>query len=77
MFEYNICNQPDEEIFVKQCSALEKHLPELRKKDLLTDVDNSKIQSYNLKGSIIKVYNDYVIGAVYIKSEIDIEPFFN
>lgn len=77
MFEYNICTQADDEIFEKQCAALEKHIPGLVKRDLLTDVDNSKIQHYELNGFPVRVHNDYYVGAVYVKSEIDLEPYFN
>lgn len=75
-YEYKICNQTDEEIFKKQCAALEKNIPNLIKSDLLVDVDNSKIQRYNLNDDKIVVYNNYNVGAVYIKSDIDIEPYF-
>ena len=76
MFEYSICNQADEEIFVKQCSALEKHIPGLVKKDLSTDVDNSKVQEYTLGDAEITVHNDYYINEVVVKSEIELEHFF-
>lgn len=77
MYEYNICNQADEDIFDKQCSALEKNIPGLVKQKLIIDIDNSKIQNYTLNGNDIKVFNDYYLGAVYIKSQIDLEIFFN
>ncbi|MGV8153419.1 MAG: hypothetical protein ACLKAO_03825 [Alkaliphilus sp.] len=77
MYKYNICNQADEEIFFKQCMAIEKNIAKLTKHDLITDVDESMIQKYILKGKKIAVYNDYYVGAVYIKSEVDIAPYFN
>lgn len=77
MFEYDICNQADHDIFIKQCAALEKHIPRLTKGDLLTDVDGSEIQAYDLDGATIKVYNDHYVDAVHIKSEVDLKPFFN
>lgn len=76
MFEYNIYNQADEVIFEKQCLALEKNIPNLIKKDLLIDVDESKIQEYDLKGSKITVYNSTYLNEVYVKSEIELEPYF-
>lgn len=76
-FDYNICNQADEEIFNKQCKALEKHIPNLVKSDMLTDVDGSKIQRYELNGKKIIVYNHFVIDAVFIKSDVDIEQYFS
>lgn len=77
MFEYDICNQADREIFEEQCAALEKHIPRLIKGKLLIDVDGSEIQLYDLDGSPIKVYNDHYVDAVHIKSEVDLAPFFN
>lgn len=76
MFHYNICTEPDEEIFKKQCIALEKHIPNLVRVDLLEDVDGSKIQIYKLGDKEIIVYNEYTIGEVYVDSEIELEPFF-
>ena len=77
MYDYNICTVDDEEIFYKQCKALEKHIPNLVKVDLLQDVDGTLIQEYKLRDKTIIVKNDCYVGAVYIQSEIDIEPYFN
>lgn len=76
MFDYNICTKADRGIFLKQCKALEEHIPNLTKKELLVDVDSSEIQIYSLYGKKLIVYNSYYIDAVYIKSEFDIEEFF-
>lgn len=77
MFEYQICNQADHEIFTKQCAALEKRILHLVKVELLTDVDGSEIQIYDLDGASVKVYNDHYIDAVHIRSDIELEKFFN
>ncbi|MBU3193476.1 hypothetical protein KPL25_05800 [Clostridium algidicarnis] len=77
VFEYNICNQADEEIFIKQCAALENKILNLIKGKLIVDVDESKIQEYLLNDKKISVYNSYYINEVYIKSEIDLIPYFN
>lgn len=76
MFDYNICTQADDEIFDKQCLALEKHIPGIIKQDLSVDVDDSKVQHYELGSSVITVHNDQYVGAVYIKSEIELEQYF-
>ena len=39
MFHYSICNIADESVFQKQCKALEKFVPQIRKEELLHDVD--------------------------------------
>lgn len=75
-FEYNICTEPDEEIFVKQCKAFEKHIPNIQKDRLLEDVDGGKTQIYTLGNNKITVHNSYYIGAVYVNSDIELEQFF-
>lgn len=76
-YDYTICTEPDKEIFVKQCRALEKHIPNIIKDKLLKDVDESETQIYFYKDKEILVHNSYYIGAVYIESEIDLDQFFN
>lgn len=76
-YDYTICTEPDKEIFVKQCRALEKHIPNIIKDKLLKDVDESETQIYFYNDKEILVHNSYYIGAVYIESEIDLDQFFN
>lgn len=76
MFEYGICTECDEEIFKKQCAALERHIPDLIRTVNYTDVDGTQVQKYSKDGSLITVRNDYDVGAVYIESEIELERFF-
>lgn len=77
LYEYNICNQADEEIFLKQCNALENKIPNIKKAELLIDVDETKIQKYLLDGKEIKVYNSNYINEVFVKSEVELEQYFN
>lgn len=77
MFHYSICTEPDREIFIKQCKALEKHIPDIVKGELLADVDHSETQIYTIQDKEITVHNSYYIGAVYVDSEIELEQFFN
>lgn len=76
MFSYNICTQADENVFRKQCAALEKNIPEIQKVSMLEDVDGSQTQIYNLNGQQIKVCNSYYIDAVFIDSEAELESYF-
>lgn len=76
MFEYMICNMADKEVFEKQCAALEKNIPDLKKEKRLQDVDDSEIQIYNLSGKKICVYNSYYLNEVYVRSDVDLRGFF-
>lgn len=77
MFEHTICNQADENIFHKQCLALEKNIPDLIKKDTLEDVDGSLTQLYSLYDKRVLVHSSKNIDAVYVESDVDLKPFFN
>ena len=77
MFEYNICNQADVDVFNQQCGAIEKVVKGLTKQDVLLDVDGSLIQVYEINNQQIKVYNSYYVNAVYVVSDFDLEPYFN
>lgn len=77
MFEYWICNEADDAIFEKQCNAIEKNVTPLEKGRLLKDVDGSLIQIYAYQGKEILIYSDHFINEVYIKSEVQLEQFFN
>ena len=73
---YGICDNPDEELFKKQCAALEKHIPNLKRARLLEDVDGSSYQHYNHPLGEVVVSNDYTLGDLYVESDFDLEPYF-
>lgn len=75
--KYIICNVADEDIFDKQCEALEKNIPRLDKRDTLRDVDGSIIQLYDRDGKKIKVLCDYIFDEVCIESELELTQFFH
>ena len=75
IFEYMICNIADKEIFEKQCAALEKKYPNLKKEQRLQDADDSEIQIYNLSGKKIRVYNSYYLNEVYVRSDVELMAF--
>lgn len=76
MFEYNICNQADTELFYKQCKAIEDNIMHLEKNELIEDVDGSLIQMYSSRCGKITVWNDLQVDALYVLSEFDLLPFF-
>ena len=76
-YHYPICNTANEEIFYKQCAALESHIPGLKKGKALQDVDGSTTQLYMKDNCEILVHNSEYIGAVYIDSDIELKQFFS
>ena len=76
MFEYNICNQGDAELFYKQCKAIEDNISALKKDRLIEDVDGSLTQMYNSHLGKIVVRNDLQVDALYVTSDFDLLPFF-
>lgn len=75
MFDYTIHNDNSVDEFKKACSEIEKAFPGAAKQKLLVDVDGSTIQTYTLDGKDIDVYDDYEVGAVYVKSEVELSIF--
>ena len=75
MFEYDICTVYDEDVFNRQCAALETRIPELLKGELLTDVDGTQIQEYTLGNDEVLVLNDVLLGVI-VRSGIDLTPRF-
>ena len=76
MYSYTICDQYDRDIFKRQCKALERHIPNLKKTTDLEDVDGSQICIYEVNGKKIRIDNDFMVGAVYIDSEVDLLTYF-
>lgn len=71
-YDYTIYPENNPTKFKDVCSLIESSHPELSKDDLLVDVDGSTIQIYGSEPNEVIVYDDYVIGAVYVKSDIDL-----
>lgn len=76
MFEYNFYSENSSEKFIEACNLISKNVNYAEKKKVLIDVDGTTIQEFLLNGKSIIVYDDYDVGAVYIKSDISLE-FFN
>lgn len=55
---------------------IEKSFPNAEKRKLLIDVDGSTIQTYIQDGKDIDVFDDYEVGAVFVKSEIELKDVF-
>lgn len=75
-YDYNIAKDNSSESFKKTCAMIEQAYPQLTKDDLLVDVDGSTIQIYGTEPEEIIVYDDYDVGAVYVKSDVDLSDIF-
>ena len=76
MQRHVVCNVADYDIYLKQCAALEKHIPGLVRIEELHDVDDSRIMIYQRNGLKLRVTNSFFDDGVYVESEFPLEPFF-
>ncbi|MGN0501557.1 MAG: hypothetical protein ACI4HN_01395 [Ruminococcus sp.] len=77
MYQYEICNVFDKNIFDKQCAALEKNINGINKTSSLEDVDGSQITFYELQnGKQLNIENNVLFGVI-INSEFPVEKYFN
>lgn len=77
IYNYTIFPDNSPQKFNEFCKKIEKKFPHLHKNKLLIDVDGSTIQTYKYNDKDIDVYDDYDVGAVYVKSEINLDSLFN
>ena len=77
MFDYTIFPNNSAERFNEACKKIEKTYPNALKEPLLVDVDGTSIQNYTESSKSVTVYNDYEIGAVFVKSEINLDGLFS
>lgn len=76
MFDFTVYPDNSPEEFKKACGKIESLFPDAEKKKLLVDVDGSTIQTYVIDGKSIDIFDDYDVGAVYLKSELDLITIF-
>lgn len=72
-YSYRISPERDKKAFKKACKTIETKLKRVKKEKLLMDVDSTLIQIYYYENEEIIVYDDYVVDAVYIKSNYPLE----
>ncbi len=75
-YDYNIYPDNSPQKFKETCDKIEAFLPNAHKKKLLIDVDGTTIQVFTVNNMDIDVYDDYDIGAVFVKSEINLDVIF-
>ena len=75
-YDYTIAPDADNKQFVALCRKIANEIgAELQHADI--DVDGSIICEYLLNGKLILAYNDYEIGAIYVKSDVDLSTYLN
>ena len=76
MYQYTICNQPDESLYRRQCKAIEEKVPGIVEAKELANIDGGAVMIYKKDGATIKVKNDVYVGGVFVDSEIELTQFF-
>ena len=76
-YDYTVSKDNSPKVFEETCKKVENAFPSADKKKLLVDVDGSTIQTYELGEKIIDVFDDYEVGAVYVKSDIDLSEILS
>lgn len=75
-FDYTIYPDNSPQKFKEVCEKIEIAFPNAHKRKLLIDVDGSTIQTFTDDNKDIDIYDDYYIGAVFVKSEINLDSIF-
>lgn len=75
-YDYTVYKENSSSVFKEACNKIEAYYPNIDKKKLLIDVDGTTIQEYIINDQAVVVYDDYEIGAVFVKSEIDLNHIF-
>ena len=55
MYQYTICNQPDESLYRRQCKAIEEKVPGIVEAKELANIDGGAVMIYKKDGATIKV----------------------
>ena len=76
-YDYTIFQDNSSAHFKQACIEIEKAFPKAKKEKLLVDVDGSTIQIFSENGKNIRVYDDYDVGAVFVKSDINLNLIFS
>lgn len=74
-YDYTIHTENSPQKFKAACELISEKFPDAHKSDLLVDVDGTTIQTFVYNDKDIDVYDDYDVGAVYVKSQIPLNFF--
>lgn len=76
-YDYTISKENNPTEFKKICKIISDMCQDFIASKLLIDVDGSTIQVYSKENQQIVVYDDYDIGAVFVKSDIDLSAILS
>ena len=71
-YDYTVYPDNSPEEFERICRLIERNMSGYEKRELLVDVDGSMIQVYENINKKIVVYDDYDVGAVFVRSDISL-----
>jgi len=75
-YKYEIHNKPNDEVFYRTCTLLEKYMPTLKREFFFIDFDGTFIQVFDFNEKKITVRNIYEYDfGVEINSDIDLSDF--
>ena len=77
-FDYTICDKYNTEKYHETVARIAKAFPDFRaKREVVDPLDGDMIQVFECENDEIRVVNDYMTGAVYVESAIEIKLFSN
>jgi len=76
LYDYTIFPDNSPKKFKETIQKIEKSHKSATKDKLLIDVDGSTVLKFVENGKTIAVYDDYDVGAVYVKSEVNLDHLF-
>lgn len=72
-YEYNVYLDNSPGVFKNTCKKISSFLQGLIAEPLLVDVDGTTIQVFKKESKEIVVYDDYDLGVVFVKSDINLD----
>lgn len=71
---YNIAKEYDREVFTKTVAQLEKNTINIESSEYIEELlDGDQIQIIKTPEGQVKVINDFMVGAVWVESEINLD----
>jgi hypothetical protein len=75
-FQYTVFRDNSPKMFKAACGLVKETFPDFHAEKLLIDVDGSTIQVFRRGTEKIVIFDDYDVGAVLVKSDVDLSKIF-